>query len=71
MVTILLEQDFERKGTETPTASAGFESIGDILRRLRLTRRDLEQRIQSSFDAALSQQLDAIHAAEEYLETRR
>jgi hypothetical protein len=49
----------------------GFESIGDILRRLRLTRRELEQRICPRFDSALSLQIDAVVAAEDEWSSRR
>lgn len=53
---------------DTPASieeNSGFESVGDILKRIRFDRASLEAHITEQFDQTLSLQLDAALLAEE------
>ncbi len=62
-MAILLKQKIQRKRrVSSPVDPHGFESIGDILRRM---RRDAERQMTDTFDRALSLRLDQLLDQEE------
>jgi hypothetical protein len=65
MQTLKLSPRKNKRSRPRAERTADFEHIGDILSRLRLTRRDLEKRIRSKFNRELSLALDRALEAEE------
>ena len=62
-MAILLKQRIQRKPrVSSPVDPHGFESIGDILRRM---RREAERQMTGTFDRALSLRLDQLLDQEE------
>lgn len=59
------QRPLEAEGRARPRT--GFESAGNVLRRLRLDRRSLERRMGKRFDLELSRDLDQAILAEEAL----